>query len=86
MSTTPGPDRDVAEDVAARSLGRRTFLRSAVLGGAVLAGGGLLEACSSSTSPSTTPAAKGPKKGGDLRVGLTGGGSSDSLNPGGRCT
>src|SRR5262249_41967419 len=79
MSTTPRPDRDDA----APSLGRRTFLRSAVLGGAVLAGGGLLEACSSSTSSSTARGgnASQPKKGGNLRVGLTGGGSSDTLNP-----
>ena len=69
---------DVAAEVAASHLGRRTFLRSAVLGGAVLAGGGLLEACSSSTSPSASPGGKAsaPKKGGNLRVGLTGGGSS----------
>jgi len=82
MSTTPRPDRDIA-DVAARSLGRRTFLRSTVLGAAALAGSGLLEACSSSTSPSTSPGgnASAPKKGGNLRVGLTGGGSSDTLNP-----
>src|SRR5690348_7882620 len=66
MSTTPRPDRDDA----APSLGRRTFLRSAVLGGAVLAGGGLLEACSSSTSTSTSPGGNtSPKKGGNLRVG-----------------
>ena len=44
MSTTPRPDRDIAAEIAASHLGRRTFLRSAVLGGAVLAGGGLLEA------------------------------------------
>jgi peptide/nickel transport system substrate-binding protein len=81
MSTTPGPDRDAA--VAAQHLGRRTFLRSAVLGGAALAGGGLLEACSSSTSTSASQGGKpsSPKKGGNLRVGLTGGGSSDTLNP-----
>jgi len=83
MSTTPRPDRDVAADGAAAHLGRRTFLRSAVLGGAALAGGGLLESCSSSTSPSTSPGGNtsAPKKGGNLRVGLTGGGSSDTLNP-----
>ena len=83
MSTTPRPDRDVAADVAGPSLGRRTFLRSAVLGGAALAGGGLLGACSSSSSPSTSSGgnASAPKKGGNLRVGLTGGGSSDTLNP-----
>src|SRR6516165_1995080 len=68
MSTTPRPD----EDVAAPGLGRRTFLRSAVLGGAALAGGGLLEACSSGTSPSTSPGGNAaPKKCGNLRAGLT---------------
>lgn len=83
MSTTPRPDRDVAAEVAAPHLGRRTFLRSAMLGGAALAGGGLLEACSSSPSPAASSGGKAsaPKKGGNLRVGLTGGGSSDTLNP-----
>jgi peptide/nickel transport system substrate-binding protein len=62
---------------------RRTFLRSAVLGGAALATGGLLDACGSSSSKSATSAASAapPKKGGNLRVGLTGGSSSDTLNP-----
>ena len=83
MSTTPRPDRDVAAEVAASHLGRRTFLRSAVLGGAALAGSGLLEACSSSTSPSASSGGKpsAPKKGGNLRVGLTGGGNTDTLIP-----
>ena len=77
MSTTPRPDTDVSAEVAAPRFDRRTFLRSAVLGGAVLAGGGLLEACSSSASPSASSGgnASAPKKGGNLRVGLTGGGS-----------
>jgi peptide/nickel transport system substrate-binding protein len=83
MSTTPRPDTDVSAGVAAPRFDRRTFLRTAALGGAVLAGGGLLEACSSSASPSTSASgsASPPKKGGNLRVGLTGGGSSDTLNP-----
>jgi peptide/nickel transport system substrate-binding protein len=83
MSTTPRPDTDVSAEIAAPRFDRRTFLRTAVLGGAVLAGGGLVEACSSSASPSTSPSgsASPPKKGGNLRVGLTGGGSSDTLNP-----
>jgi peptide/nickel transport system substrate-binding protein len=83
MSTTPRPDRDVAAEGSALHLGRRTFLRSAVLGGAVLAGGGLLESCSSSASPSTSQAGNtsAPKKGGNLRVGLTGGGNTDTLIP-----
>ncbi len=67
-----------------RRLDRRTFLRSALVAGAAVAGGGLLEACGSSTSASTTLAPSNnskPRKGGDLRVGLTGGGSTDTLNP-----
>ena len=66
-----------------RSLDRRTFLRSAMVGGAMLAGGALLDACGSSSSSSSSSSASGgkPQKGGNLRVGLTGGGSSDTLNP-----
>ena len=66
-----------------RSLDRRTFLRSAMVGGAMLAGGALLDACgSSSSSKSASSSASGPpQKGGNLRVGLTGGSSSDTLNP-----
>jgi peptide/nickel transport system substrate-binding protein len=48
----------------------------------VLAGGTLLEACGSSSSSSgTSSTASKPKRGGALRVGLTGGSSSDTLNP-----
>ena len=68
-----------------RGVDRRTFLRSAMAGGAALATGGLLEACGSSSSghstSSSTAATGTPKSGGSLRVGLTGGSSSDTLNP-----
>jgi len=53
-------------------------------GGAAVAAGGLLDAVSAgesgaSTRKSLTQAAK--KRGGNLKVGLTGGGSTDTLNP-----
>jgi peptide/nickel transport system substrate-binding protein len=52
-------------------------------GTAVVGGSGLLAACgsSSSSSPSSTAAAAKPTRGGHLRVGLTGGASSDTLYP-----
>jgi peptide/nickel transport system substrate-binding protein len=64
-------------------LARRSFLRSAALGGTMLAVPGLLTAaCSSSSSPS--PAQTGgekPRYGGKLRVAMVGG-SVASLDPG----
>jgi peptide/nickel transport system substrate-binding protein len=80
---TPADDPNL--DGSGRKLDRRTFLRSAMAGGAMLAGGVLLDACGSSSSSSaaskTTSASAHPQKGGKLRVGLTGGSSSDTLNP-----
>jgi hypothetical protein len=94
VSRTPGRDGDGVADHGGWSLDRRTFLRSALVGGAALAAGGLLDACGSSgrkasgsggtASTSTTPssaASAAPRTGGDLKVGLTGGSSSDTLNP-----
>lgn len=62
---------------------RRTILRSAVAGGATLALSGLLSACApGGTSPSNSGGASAaPRRGGNLNIGLTGGSSSDSLNP-----
>ena len=82
MSTTPG--QDGGKIVGARRLDRRTFLRSALAGGAAVAAGGLLDAASASESGasilrSSSPTAR--RKGGNLKVGLTGGGSTDTLNP-----
>ncbi|MGA2530287.1 MAG: ABC transporter substrate-binding protein [Acidimicrobiales bacterium] len=82
MSTTPGQNGDWI--TGGRRLDRRTFLRSALAGGAVVAAGGLLDAASTSesgASPLSSSAAAARKKGGNLKVGLTGGGSTDTLNP-----
>jgi peptide/nickel transport system substrate-binding protein len=86
-----GPDGKPDEFTGERGwrLDRRTLLRSAVVGGGALAAGGLLDACGSNSSggtgaaPSTSPngGSSAPRKGGDLKVGLSGGSSSDSLNP-----
>lgn len=72
--------------MASNSLGgsgieRRTIIRSALIGGVSLGAGGLLSACSGSHSSSAQKSPGAKKKGGALRVGLTGGSSSDTLNP-----
>jgi peptide/nickel transport system substrate-binding protein len=63
---------------------RRQFLRGLAATGALAGAGSLLAACGgSSSSPSSgvTPAAKAPKAGGALKVGLTGGSGTDTLDP-----
>jgi peptide/nickel transport system substrate-binding protein len=68
---------------------RRTFLDGAAKGGLALGAGSLIAACGSSSpsspgttaSTSTTGAAGTPKHGGTLTAGLTGGSSSDTLDP-----
>jgi peptide/nickel transport system substrate-binding protein len=66
---------------------RRTLLENAAKGGLVLGASGLISACGSSSSPSSSstgssPASAGiPKHGGTLHVGMTGGSSSDTLDP-----
>ncbi|MBF4761626.1 ABC transporter substrate-binding protein [Nocardioides islandensis] len=65
-------------------LNRRKFLQITSLGLAVVTTGGLLTACGSdgsSSSPSSGGASGAPKKGGTLRVGSTGGGTTDTLDP-----
>ena len=57
------------------TLSRRGFL--AVAGGTVL---GTLAGCGSATSPAPAPAGP-PRRGGTLRVGVTGGGAADTLDP-----
>jgi len=61
---------------------RREFLGALGTGAAVLGAGGFLGACGSSSSTTTAPASSSkPIRGGTLRVGLTGGASTDTLDP-----
>ncbi len=63
-------------------LGRRQFLRGIAATGAIAGAGGLLAACGSGSKSSTADAAGAPRKrGGNLKVGLAGGSSSDTLDP-----
>ena len=83
MSTTSGQDGD--RTVGGRRLDRRTFLRSALAGGAAVAAGGLLDAAARERVRGFDLAGHRPRQrskwGGNLKVGLTGGGSTDTLNP-----
>ncbi len=64
------------------ALDRRQFLRGVAGAGAVVGAGGLLAACSSSSSKSAGAAVSvGKKRGGNLKVGLTGGSGNDTLDP-----
>ncbi|HKR68526.1 MAG TPA: ABC transporter substrate-binding protein [Streptosporangiaceae bacterium] len=78
-------DRPDATIESRDPLGRRQFLRGLAATGALAGTGGFLAACSSgggSTGSSTSPTANGaPSRGGDLKVGLTGGSGSDTLDP-----
>jgi peptide/nickel transport system substrate-binding protein len=68
---------------------RRTLLENAAKGGFALGAGGLLAACGSSSAPSASGSSSAasstssgtPKHGGTLHVGMTGGSSSDTLDP-----
>ena len=62
---------------------RRNFLATLGAGTAALGAGSLLTACGGASSPATKPSAAAgkPVRGGTLRVGLTGGASTDTLYP-----
>lgn len=62
-------------------LSRRSLLGNATKGGMALATAGLVGACGSSSPSSSSTATRAPRHGGTLHVGLTGGGSTDSLDP-----
>jgi peptide/nickel transport system substrate-binding protein len=77
-------DRSVGSEALASgaALGRRQFLRGIAATGAFAGAGGFLAACSGSSTSSSHAAASGrPKRGGDLKVGLTGGGPTDTIDP-----
>src|SRR5260221_2851745 len=66
--------------------GRRQFLRGVAETGELAGAGGILSACSSGSagSPggsSSRPANGAPRRGGNLKVGLTGGSGTDTLDP-----
>lgn len=66
-----------------KSVTRRELLGTAARGGLALSAGGLIAACggSSSSSVSAGGTTGGPHHGGVLTVGLTGGSSSDNVDP-----
>src|SRR5215467_16194206 len=76
-SRTPRPEE---------GLGRRQFLRGMAVTGAVAGAGSLLSACSGGGSSTGTAgraaqASRSLRRGGNLKLGLTGGSSSDTLDP-----
>jgi peptide/nickel transport system substrate-binding protein len=64
--------------------GRRQFLRGIAVAGAAASAGSLLAACGGSSSGATQhldQANRSLRRGGDLKLGLSGGSSSDTLDP-----
>jgi peptide/nickel transport system substrate-binding protein len=75
QSSTPRPGSE---------FGRRQFLRGIAAAGALAGGGSLLAACGGSSAGPTQhldQASRTLKRGGNLKLGLTGGSSSDTLDP-----
>jgi peptide/nickel transport system substrate-binding protein len=68
-----------------QGLGRRQFLRGIAATGAVAGAGSLLAACgggsSSDAAKPATQTSRSLRRGGNLKLGLTGGSSSDTLDP-----
>lgn len=67
----------------ADGLARRQFLRGIAAAGAMAGAGSLLAACGGSSAGSTQPSAQAgrARRGGNLKLGLTGGSSSDTVDP-----
>ena len=71
-------------DEAASRLGRRQFLQGVAAAGALAGVGGLAAGCGGSSTPaagSSPTASASKRRGGNLKVGLTGGSGSDTLDP-----
>jgi peptide/nickel transport system substrate-binding protein len=67
---------------AVRGLSRRELLRRSAAGAGVLLGGSVLAACGATTTTAASTASAGPpKRGGTLRLGISGGGQSDTVDP-----
>lgn len=62
------------------SLTRRELMRGALLGGAAVGAGGLLAACGSASSSRSPTVSTTPRRGGSLRIGVTGGGAKDTID------
>ena len=69
-----------APQPTAPTLSRRTLLRVGATGALSLGAGALAAACGSQSAKSTSSTTIHPKRGGTLKAGLTGGGSSDTLD------
>jgi peptide/nickel transport system substrate-binding protein len=68
--------------LAGADLNRRQVLRGIAATGALAGAGGLLAACGSAEAKAVDPVTSaGPRRGGNLRVGLTGGSGSDTVDP-----
>lgn len=80
MSTNARHDPD--QNAEGSRLDRTTFVRSALVGGAAVLSGGLPAAAfARGLGTASTGGASAPPRGGNLRVGLTGGSSTDTLDP-----
>lgn len=67
---------------APRHIGRREFVKGLGFGALTLGAGGALAACGSgSAAPSAATASQKPKRGGTLVAGISGGSSTDALDP-----
>jgi peptide/nickel transport system substrate-binding protein len=79
----PRSPGDSARLAAGAPLSRRELLwKGGAVGGALVLGAPLLSACDSGGESSTTATAgETPKRGGVLRLGISGGGSTDTLDP-----
>jgi peptide/nickel transport system substrate-binding protein len=79
--TSRGDGRSYLVEPGDGEFSRREFLKRTGLGATTVASAGLLAACGSSASPAALSGSKAkPKRGGYLRLALTGGSSSDTLD------
>ena len=79
--SVPEPEgrRPLSDERTRAGLSRRDLLRGAVASGALVATGGLLAACGGGSS-GTAAAVRALRAGGNLRVGVAGGGAQDTID------